>query len=182
VSRNHLLRLLLIPLVLIAVGFPGLCQTFWFDGVFRDTPYGSLQDGLYNMRLAVYSSSEGGVRLWPVIADYEEHAGVVVSDGSFQALLGSQGQPVPAGLADWPDAHVQVAVCGEANAPCAEYEPLPIRLPLSSHVPLSLETPLPEEEESYEVVETWEDAVLNVNPRFETGPRRAVRFCRWRGQ
>ena len=120
VSKVSQVAIALALLLLVLVGTLGLDSgytTIVFEGEFSETSYGTLQDGVYSMRFAIYDASIGGTQIWPYPAEYEEHPSVFVTAGRFSVELGSEGQPL-SGLIDLQgERHVQVSVCQPAVLP-----------------------------------------------------------------
>ena len=135
------------------LGLQSGSETLYFQGDFLATTYAGLADGVYSMRFAIYNSEVGGVRLWPTVAEYEEHPLVIVMGERFEVELGSEGHPITDAAHAASAPYVQVSVCQPAGFHCEGFEPLPLRLPLYAPAVMSLETPLPSEETEYEIVE-----------------------------
>jgi hypothetical protein len=166
IGRIAIALVLLLVVLVGALGLQPGPSTIIFEGEFADTPYGTLQDGVYSMRFAIYDSSMGGNQIWPDGGSYEEHAFVLVTAGRFTVELGSQGQPLPDRVHQAAGRYVQVSVCQPAGFECDGFELLPIRLPLAVPAYMSLETPVPgsgeDSDGDYEVVETSSGGVSDA--------------------
>lgn len=127
-------------LLVVLVGIAGLLgtqtvpQTLHFTGEFLNTPYGSLEDGVYSMRFEIYEFESGGRKLWPSGDQLEEHLFVSVTQSRFDVLLGSQGYPITRAVWELQEVFAQVWVCRPAGPLCIEYERLPLRLRIETRV------------------------------------------------
>lgn len=93
---------------------------------------GTLLNGNYNMRFAIYDAPSGGLKKWPSTA-YEQHAAVPVTEGLFSIQLGSVGDPITFNaFTGGGDRYLQIWACTTAGAGCTTYENLG-RLRISSN-------------------------------------------------
>ena len=105
--------------------------TISFQGELTQASDGStIADGEYKMRFSIFTVI-GAPILWPTSADYEEHPSVIVTDGLFNVLLGSQ-ITIPADVfSDGGDRYLHIEVCLTSGVSCTDFEILG-SLPISS--------------------------------------------------
>jgi hypothetical protein len=138
IRRASRARVLLATGVLVIL-LPALAQaqgsisTINFQGELADSN-GSLLSGNYNMRFAIYDALTGGTLVWPtaVLAGYELHSQVVVAEGLFSVLLGSQAEPLSAQSFEGSDRYLQIWVCQTPGLLCSTFEALSPRQPVAS--------------------------------------------------
>jgi len=78
---------MLLLLTIPQAGFSDLNQTMSYQGQLTNSS-GSPLNGNYNIRFLLYTAPTGGTQVW-----FEQHTGVVVTNGIFNVILGASPNP-----------------------------------------------------------------------------------------